>query len=51
LRVALGIAIFTTAALMILTSLDVNITPVIAGASVIGLAISFGSQALVRDIV
>jgi small-conductance mechanosensitive channel len=51
LRIALGIAIVTTAALMILTSLGVNITPLIAGASVIGLAISFGSQTLVRDIV
>ena len=28
-----------------------NITPLIAGASVFGLAISFGSQTLVRDIV
>ena len=29
----------------------VNITPLLAGAGVVGLAISFGSQALVRDIV
>ena len=36
---------------MMLTSLGINITPLIAGASVVGLAISFGSQALVRDIV
>jgi len=51
LRVVLGIAIVATAVLMILTSLGVNITPLVAGASVIGLAISFGSQTLVRDIV
>jgi small-conductance mechanosensitive channel len=51
LRIALGIAVATTAVLMILTSFGVNITPLIAGASVIGLAISFGSQTLVRDIV
>jgi small-conductance mechanosensitive channel len=51
LRVVLGIAIVATAILMILTSLGVNITPLVAGASVIGLAISFGSQTLVRDIV
>jgi len=36
---------------MMLTSLGINITPLIACASVVGLAISFGSQSLVRDIV
>ena len=34
-----------------LDEFGVNITPLIAGASVFGLAISFGSQTLVRDIV
>jgi small-conductance mechanosensitive channel len=51
LRIALGIVIVVTAALTILTSLGVSITPFIAGASVFGLAISFGSQTLVHDIV
>jgi len=51
LRIALGIVIVMTAALTILTSLGVSITPFIAGASVFGLAISFGSQTLVHDIV
>jgi len=51
LRVILGITIIIVAGLMILTSLNVNITPIIAGASIFGLAISFGSQSLVRDIV
>jgi small-conductance mechanosensitive channel len=51
LRLVLGIAIAITAVMMILTSLGINITRLIAGASVVGLAISFGSQALVRDIV
>jgi small-conductance mechanosensitive channel len=51
LRVVLGIAIAITAVMMMLTSLGINIAPLIAGASVVGLAISFGSQALVRDIV
>jgi small-conductance mechanosensitive channel len=51
LRLVLGIAIVITAVMMMLTSLSINITPLIAGASVVGLAISFGSQALVRDIV
>jgi moderate conductance mechanosensitive channel len=51
LRIAGGTVIVLTASLTILTSLGVNITPFIAGASVFGLAISFGSQTLVHDIV
>jgi small-conductance mechanosensitive channel len=51
LRILLGIVIFATAGLTILASLGVSITPFIAGASVFGLAISFGSQTLVHDIV
>jgi len=50
-RVALAITITVLATLTILSRLGVNIAPLIAGASVFGLAISFGSQALVRDIV
>jgi moderate conductance mechanosensitive channel len=51
LRIALGIIIVMTAALTILASLRISLTPFIAGASVFGLAISFGSQTLVHDIV
>ncbi|SED61593.1 Small-conductance mechanosensitive channel [Rhizobiales bacterium GAS188] len=50
-RMALGITIAVLAILTILSRLGVNIAPLIAGASVLGLAISFGSQTLVRDIV
>jgi len=50
-RVAMAVAIIITTALMVLSSLGINTTPLIAGASVIGLAISFGSQTLVKDIV
>ena len=50
-RVAMAVAILVTTVLMVLSSLGINTTPLIAGASVIGLAISFGSQALVKDIV
>jgi len=39
------------AVLVALSQLGVNIGPLLAGAGVVGLAISFGSQALVRDIV
>ena len=51
LRILIGIAIFVVAALLALSQLGIEITPLLAGAGVFGLAISFGSQALVRDIV
>ena len=51
MRMAFVILIFVVAALVVLSELGVNITPLIAAASVFGLALSFGSQTLVRDIV
>jgi small-conductance mechanosensitive channel len=51
LRAALGIVIALVAVLIVLADLGVNITPLLAGASILGLAVSFGSQALVKDIV
>jgi len=51
LRVTLGIVIGVVAGLIVLADLGVNIGPLLAGASILGLAVSFGSQALVKDIV
>ncbi|MBM3347894.1 MAG: mechanosensitive ion channel family protein, partial [Betaproteobacteria bacterium] len=51
LRILVGITILVVAALLALSQLGVEITPLLAGAGVFGLAVSFGSQALVRDIV
>jgi small-conductance mechanosensitive channel len=51
LRAIAGITIAVVGGLLILAEIGVNITPLIAGASVFGLAVSFGSQSLVRDIV
>jgi len=51
LRVTAGVTILIVGSLLVLSELGVNITPLIAGASVLGLAVSFGSQSLVRDIV
>ncbi|MBM3523131.1 MAG: mechanosensitive ion channel family protein, partial [Alphaproteobacteria bacterium] len=51
LRITGGIAIGVITVLFALTELGVNTTPLLAGASILGLAISFGSQSLVRDIV
>ena len=39
------------AAMIILSSMGVNIGPLIAGAGVVGLAIGFGAQTLVKDII
>ncbi|MEO7455850.1 MAG: mechanosensitive ion channel family protein [Gemmatimonadaceae bacterium] len=48
----LGRAVLTVVAvLMVLTQLDFNISPLLASAGVFGLAVSFGSQSLVRDYV
>ena len=43
--------IIVLASLIILSSVGVNIGPLIAGAGVIGLAIGFGAQTLVKDII
>jgi small-conductance mechanosensitive channel len=50
-RLALGITIAVLAVLSVLSRLGVNIAPLIAGASVLGLAVSFGSQTLVKDVI
>src|SRR6476620_4353278 len=47
---SLGHAILTVVGiLMVLQQLDFNISPLLASAGVVGLAVSFGSQSLVRD--
>jgi len=51
LRVFMLVTIAVLAGLIALSNLGVNTTSLIAGASIFGLAISFGSQSLVRDIV
>ncbi|WP_422384995.1 mechanosensitive ion channel family protein [Roseibium album] len=45
------VTILVMVALIGLSSMGINITPLLAGAGVVGLAIGFGAQALVRDIV
>jgi small-conductance mechanosensitive channel len=51
LRRGLSAVIWTTAVLMVLRELDVDITPVLTGAGILGLAVGFGSQTLVRDFI
>jgi len=43
--------IIVVTSLMILSHLGIDIAPLLAGAGVVGLAIGFGSQALVKDII
>jgi moderate conductance mechanosensitive channel len=50
-RNALLVVILTMAILTTLSELGVNIGPLLAGAGVIGLAIGFGAQTLVKDII
>jgi moderate conductance mechanosensitive channel len=50
-RGGLGVLVWATATLMILRELDMDITPVLTGAGILGLAIGFGAQTLVRDVI
>ncbi len=51
LRNAFRIVLITIATLIALSEIGVNIAPLLAGAGVIGLAIGFGSQTLVKDVI
>ncbi len=51
LRATLLVTIVVIAAMSILAAMGFDILPLLAGAGVIGVAIGFGSQTLVRDIV
>ncbi len=51
MRVVVQVTIAVMAVMLVLSALGVNIGPLLAGAGVIGLAVGFGAQTLVRDIV
>jgi len=51
LRTAMLSVLVVLTSLIILSHIGVNIAPLLAGAGVIGVAIGFGSQALVKDII
>src|SRR3546814_15055320 len=51
IRAFLFVAIVTISALTALSALGVNIGPLLAGAGVVGLAVGFGAQTLVKDII
>jgi small conductance mechanosensitive channel len=45
------IALTSVTLLMVLTAFGVNIAPVLTGAGILGLAVGFGAQTLVRDVI
>ncbi|MSO99923.1 MAG: mechanosensitive ion channel [Acetobacteraceae bacterium] len=50
-RTTLSITIAIVAGLMVLSEIGVNIAPLLAGAGIVGVAIGFGSQKLVQDVI
>jgi small-conductance mechanosensitive channel len=50
LRSLAGVTIFLLAALIILGQLKINLAPLIAGAGVASIAVGFGAQSVVRDV-
>ena len=51
MRKALSVIVSTVAVLMIMRELEVDITPVLTGVGIGGLAVGFGAQTLVRDLI
>jgi len=51
LRQILAVAVWATASLVVLRELGVEIAPILASAGVAGLAVGFGAQNLVRDVI
>ena len=51
MRYVMVFAIVTVATMMILTELGVKIGPILAGAGIVGLAVGFGAQNLVQDVI
>ncbi|HEX2942672.1 MAG TPA: mechanosensitive ion channel domain-containing protein [Rhodopila sp.] len=51
LRTTLMITITVVAGLMVLSEIGINVAPLLAGAGIVGVAIGFGSQKLVQDLI
>ena len=50
-RNAIAVVITTITVMILLSEIGVNIAPLLAGAGALGLAVSFGAQTLVKDII
>jgi len=51
IRNVIDTAVMTVAVLMVVQELGVNIVPVLTGAGIMGLAVGFGAQTLVKDVI
>ena len=51
IKTTVQIAVVALAVILVLSEIGIDVTPIIAGASIIGLAVSFGAQSLVKDII
>ena len=51
LRSTANVVVATVMALMILSALEVNVAPLLASAGVVGVAVGFGAQSLVKDFI
>ena len=51
LQNVLTYAIYFIATLMVLSTLSINVSAILAGAGIVGLAVGFGAQSLVKDII
>ncbi|MBI1940585.1 MAG: mechanosensitive ion channel family protein [Acidobacteria bacterium] len=51
LNILATVAVISVAVLIVLRELNVDITPILAGAGILGLAVGFGAQNLVRDVI
>jgi moderate conductance mechanosensitive channel len=50
-RGSVSTLIWSMAVLMILRAMDIDVTPVLTGAGIVGLAVGFGAQTLVKDVI
>lgn len=51
LKKVLSIVLAVVAALIVLSSIGIDIAPLLAGAGVVGIAVGFGAQSLVKDLI
>ena len=51
LRSTTSVILFGVAFVMMLAQFEINVTPILASAGVLGLAVGFGAQSLVKDII
>jgi moderate conductance mechanosensitive channel len=51
LQNVLKYVVYFIAGMMILSNLNINVGPILAGAGILGLAVGFGAQSLVKDVI